>query len=83
MQIVNCSLILNDKNCKSGLIYNYQTMKMISAFGPIITGLLEIAYFFFFAECHFGVLAGIFAATLSSALGRKVNLVEFLLIKFI
>jgi hypothetical protein len=40
MQIVNCSLRLDDKNCKSGLVYNYQTMKMISAFGPIITGLL-------------------------------------------
>ncbi|CAF0850672.1 unnamed protein product [Adineta steineri] len=54
MQLVNCSLQLNDKNCKSGLVYNYQTMKMISAFGPIIT-------------------AGIFAATLSSALASLVG----------
>jgi hypothetical protein len=38
MQIVNCSLRFNDRNCKSGLVYNYQTMKMISAFGPMITG---------------------------------------------
>ncbi len=38
IQIVNCSLNLNDKNCKSGLVYNYQTMKMISAYGPIIFG---------------------------------------------
>ncbi|CAF4445442.1 unnamed protein product, partial [Rotaria sp. Silwood2] len=54
IQIVNCSLHLDDINCKSGLIYNYQTMKLISAFGPIIT-------------------AGIFAATLSSALASLVS----------
>ncbi|CAF1426398.1 unnamed protein product [Rotaria magnacalcarata] len=54
IQIVNCSLHMDDRNCKSGLIYNYQTMTMISAFGPIIT-------------------AGIFAATLSSALASLVS----------
>ncbi|CAF0857854.1 unnamed protein product [Rotaria sp. Silwood1] len=54
IQIVNCSLNLDDINCKSGLIYNYQTMKLISAFGPIIT-------------------AGIFAATVSSALASLVS----------
>ncbi|UJR08646.1 hypothetical protein I4U23_012905 [Adineta vaga] len=54
MQIINCTSRLNDKNCKSGLVYNYQTMKMISAFGPVIT-------------------AGIFAATLSSALASLVG----------
>ncbi|CAF0819995.1 unnamed protein product [Adineta ricciae] len=54
MQIVNCTIHWNDKNCKSGLVYNYQTMKMIAAFGPLIT-------------------AGIFAATLSSALASLVG----------
>ncbi|CAF1118554.1 unnamed protein product [Adineta ricciae] len=54
IQIVNCSLVSDDKNCKSGLIYNYQTMRMISAYGPII-------------------IAGIFAATLSSALASLVG----------
>ncbi|CAF1206413.1 unnamed protein product [Rotaria sordida] len=54
IQIVNCSLYLDDIRCKSGLVYNYQTMKVISAFGPIIT-------------------AGIFAATLSSALASLVS----------
>ncbi|CAF4456145.1 unnamed protein product, partial [Adineta steineri] len=34
IQIVNCSSVINDTECKSGLIYNYQTMRMISAFGP-------------------------------------------------
>ena len=42
IQIVNCSLHMDDRNCKSGLVYNYQTMTMISAFGPIITGLLNL-----------------------------------------
>lgn len=41
MQIVNCTYRSDDINCKSGLVYNYQTMKMISAFGPIITGLFK------------------------------------------
>ncbi|CAF4749353.1 unnamed protein product [Rotaria sp. Silwood1] len=54
IQVINCSFDTNDSNCKSGLIHNYQTMKMISAFGPIIT-------------------AGIFAATLSSALASLVG----------
>ncbi|CAF3821224.1 unnamed protein product [Adineta steineri] len=54
IQIVNCSSVINDTECKSGLIYNYQTMRMISAFGPII-------------------IAGIFAATLSSALASLVG----------
>ncbi len=40
MQMINCTLemTMTDKNCKSGLIYNYQTMRMISAYGPIIIG---------------------------------------------
>ncbi len=38
IQIVNCSFPTNDTDCKSGLIHNYQTMRMISAFGPIIIG---------------------------------------------
>ncbi|CAF3190851.1 unnamed protein product [Rotaria socialis] len=54
IQIINCSSNTDDLDCKSGLIYNYQTMRMISAFGPIIT-------------------AGIFAATLSSALASLVG----------
>ncbi|CAF1021877.1 unnamed protein product [Rotaria sordida] len=54
IQIINCSLDTNDSDCKSGLIYNYQAMRMISAFGPII-------------------IAGIFAATLSSALASLVG----------
>jgi hypothetical protein len=41
MQIVNCSLQVEDRNCKSGLTYNYQTMRMISAYGPIIIGSFE------------------------------------------
>jgi hypothetical protein len=45
IQIINCSINKNDTDCKSGLIYNYQTMRMISAFGPIIIGLLKIFYF--------------------------------------
>jgi len=45
-QIINCSLNTNDTDCKTGLIYNYQTMRMISAFGPIIIGLVEIFLFF-------------------------------------
>jgi hypothetical protein len=32
MQVMNCSLRLDDKRCKSGLVYNYQTMKMIYLF---------------------------------------------------
>ncbi len=46
MQIVNCSLRFDDKNCKSGLVHNYQTMRIISAFGPIITSLLKISFRF-------------------------------------
>ncbi len=45
IQIINCSLNTNDTDCKTGLIYNYQTMRMISAFGPIIIGLVEIFLF--------------------------------------
>ncbi len=41
IEIINCSLNTEDKDCKSGLTYNYQTMRMISAFGPIIIGLFE------------------------------------------
>lgn len=44
MQIVNCTIHSKDKNCKSGLVYNYQTMKMIAAFGPMITGLFKYAF---------------------------------------
>ncbi|CAF0908848.1 unnamed protein product, partial [Didymodactylos carnosus] len=51
---INCTLHQNNISCKSGLTYNYQTMRTISAFGPIIT-------------------AGIFAATLSSALASLVG----------
>ena len=32
------------KNCKSGLVHNYQAMKMIAAFGPLITGLFKYAF---------------------------------------
>ena len=44
MQIVNCTVHSKDKNCKSGLVHNYQTMKMIAAFGPLITGLFKYAF---------------------------------------
>ncbi|CAF0721500.1 unnamed protein product [Didymodactylos carnosus] len=36
-QRINCTLVPTNVNCKSGLNYNYQTMRTISAFGPIIT----------------------------------------------
>ena len=37
--VLNNSMIssCNDKQCKYGLLYNYQTMEMVSAYGPIIT----------------------------------------------
>lgn len=41
IQLVNCSLNFDDRACRSGLTYNYQTMRMISAFGPIIIGRLK------------------------------------------
>ncbi|CAF2861873.1 unnamed protein product [Rotaria sp. Silwood2] len=52
IQIINCSLNTNDSNCKSGLIYNYQTMRMISAFGPIIIASLVGAPKVFQAVCR-------------------------------
>jgi hypothetical protein len=67
--IVNCSLNASDEDCKSGLIHNYQTMRMISAYGPIIIGKFDM----FSILINFNLLfrlAGIFAATLSSALGK-------------
>ncbi len=53
IQIVNCSLNTDDKECKSGLTYNYQTMRMISAYGPIIIGTLKsfvVRYLFYFSH---------------------------------
>lgn len=43
IQIINCTSHIHDINCKSGLTYNYQTMRMISAFGPIVTGKFEFS----------------------------------------
>lgn len=72
IEIVNCSLSINDTDCRSGLIHNYQTMKMISAFGPIITGEFNI-FLNILIKINFMVIvlksAGVFAASLSSALG--------------
>ena len=74
MQIVNCTSRFDDRNCRSGLVYNYQTMRMISAFGPVITGSLRKNIFHFEEKVHcFFLLAGIFAATLSSALASLVG----------
>ncbi len=52
----DCALYLREynKTCKYGLLHNFQTMSMVSAYGPIIA-------------------AGIFSASLSSALASLVS----------